>query len=132
MNANVNGGCEPYARRREARSRSQAIHEPCRFWLRRVVSSSRVRACASARVGAHAQMGRDNETITERDICLCLRVAPRVCTLGTGSAVDVDIDDYGAWPAAQVHGAREVACTCRRAGGRVHLHSPCPIRCYMA
>ena len=89
---------------------------------RRVVSPSRVRACASARVGAHTRVGRDNETITERDNCLCLRLASRVCTLEAGSAVDVDIDDYGAWPVAQVHDARKVAYTCRRAGGNVHLH----------
>jgi hypothetical protein len=48
-----------------------------------IASLSRLaRACASARVGAHTRMGRDNETITERDNCLCLRLAPRVCTLG--------------------------------------------------
>jgi hypothetical protein len=37
-------------------------------------------------------MGRDNEIITERNNCLCLRLAPCVRTLGAAGAVDIDID----------------------------------------
>jgi hypothetical protein len=42
-----------------------------RLRLRRVFSP---RVCASSRVGARAQVGRDNGTITERDNCLRLRL----------------------------------------------------------
>jgi tetratricopeptide (TPR) repeat protein len=63
--------------------------QPRRFRLRRVVPSSRLaRACASARVGAHTQVERDDGTITGRDeTCLRLRLASRVCTVGPESGV---------------------------------------------
>jgi Type II CAAX prenyl endopeptidase Rce1-like len=63
--------CGPYTRRREARSNSrslsQFVTDGSAFRLRRVVSLSCVCACASARVGAHTRVGRDNGTITERN-----------------------------------------------------------------
>ena len=47
------------------------------------LSHLRARVRASARVGVHTRVGRDNGTITERgEACLCLRFAPRVCTVG--------------------------------------------------
>jgi hypothetical protein len=55
VNANVNGGCVSYARRREGRSRSRAVRESPRFRSRRVVSSpARARARACTRWGTHA------------------------------------------------------------------------------
>lgn len=65
----------------------------------------------------------DETTGQSRNVtnCLCLRLASRVCTLGAGSGVDVDIDDYRVCPVAHVHDPRKVPiradtrageCTC--------------------
>jgi hypothetical protein len=95
VNANVNGGC--VAPTREARGAFAFAFAFAFTFGCGELSHPRARACASARIGALTRVGRDNETITERDETVYVYVSRRVSApMGRKRAVDIDIDHHGA------------------------------------